>query len=541
MSMAELVTRSNANRKNKIALDLRTSRNDFKVGVTITFKKFMEMINKVYAAGKMSGIEANEIVLSIMPNVPESRYVIYGLNKLGATIYPVSFTLSNNQLKEIIEKNNIKTAFVFEAFLPKFSEQLDNIEKVYVLTGKESLPWIMRIGAKKSYRKYNSWESFIQKGKKYQGDFSEFYYDPNHIAIIEGTSGTTGIPKGVCLTDDNLNAIAYIHRNAEFITDEEKVLDILFQGIAYGLSTMHYTTYMGCHNVIIPELLTDKFPKALYNIKGIQNFTGGPIHCRYLLDSEQLRDNGKLKINNFVSGGASLPIETELSLNEVTPDFEEKGIDKRIFVRQGFGATENCGCGLYAKQGAYKVGSIGIPLPLVVASIFNPGTDEELKYGETGEICITGPTVMAGYLNNETETRNVLKKHSDGLVWLHLGDMGYCDKDGRFFHVDRIKDIFMRKGFNVFPSKIEEYISTFAEVKECKVIGIENYEETEVPVAFVVRNDGTEDEKTLEDIFVRRCYENLDELYVPYSWKFVDTLPRNLGGKVLVDELKKLV
>ena len=239
-------------------------------------------------------------------------------------------------------------------------------------------------------------------------------------------------------------------------------------------------------------------------------------------------------MKNLVSGGASLPKELERKLNKVSDDFCEDGKESsQIILRQGFGATENGGCGAYAKQGAYKFGGLGIPLPYDTIAIFEPGTDKELKYNEEGEICITGPTIMKEYLNNPSETEKVLKKHSDGKMWLHLADLGRMDEDGQLYLTDRIKNIFMRTGFNVHPSKISEFIDTLPQVSESKVIGFEHPSEQKVPVAFIVLKDNSEDnrEKALEEI-KKKCYGNLEEMSLPYEYVVVDTLPRNLGGKI---------
>jgi len=308
------------------------------------------------------------------------------------------------------------------------------------------------------------------------------------------------------------------------------MLDALIQSIGYGISTMHYSTCYGYKNILIPELLTDRFPEVLCKIKPL-HFTGGPVHYQNLIKSKEFIEGKIPKVKNLVSGGATLSKDLERKLNNVDEGFAENGReDLQILVRQGFGATENGGCGAYAKHGAYKFGGIGIPLPFDTFAIFEPGTDKELPYNTEGEICICGPTVMKEYYNNPSETANVLKVHSDGKVWLHLADLGHIDEDGQVYITDRIKNIFMRTGFNVHPSKIEEYISSLPEVKECKVIGFEHPEQQKVPVAFVSLVE-VENTNALE-IVKQCCYENLEEMSVPFDYVVVKEFPRNLGGKV---------
>ena len=239
------------------------------------------------------------------------------------------------------------------------------------------------------------------------------------------------------------------------------------------------------------------------------------------------------------SGGATLEKEIEKKLNNADVGYLEKPGDI-IRVRQGYGSTECGGAATANTFGAYKFGSIGIPMANIVVGIFKPGTDEELKYGEEGEICVSGPTVMEGYLNNPDETNNVLKKHSDGNVWLHQADLGWCDEDGHFYMTDRIKNIFMRTGFNVHPAKISEFIITFPEVKECVVVGVPHPKEQMVPVAFIVLQQASYSKDELKKQFIEECVRNLSETDIPIDWVFVESLPRNMGGKIdtntLLDE-----
>lgn len=551
-SIYQAIKESNTNRMNRIALDLRSSANDYKKGVKVTYRQYFRRMEDVAKAYSVMGVRPDEIIVTILPNIPESRIAIYGLNIIGATVYPVSPMTSSTQLSQILKECKTNHVIVFAGFLEKYRQVFNEnaLDSVVCVTGFESLPylaqWFNKNKAKdiiksiQAIRNVYTWIDLIHMGKQFKGELTP-YYSREHTAIIVGTSGTTGVPKGVCLTDDNLNAIALQHGLSGILAEEDVMLDALIQSIGYGISTMHYSTYYGYKVILIPELLTDRFPEVLCKTKP-DHFTGGPVHCQYLVRSTEFQNGDLPKMKNLVSGGASLPKEMEKTLNNVEEGFSENGSkDSRIVVRQGYGATENGGCGAYACPGAYKYGGLGIPLPLDTIAVFKEGTDKECMYGEEGEICICGPTVMKEYFNNVSETSVVLKKHSDNIIWLHTADMGYMDDDGQLFLTGRIKDIFMRNGFNVHPSKIEEYINTLPEVQECKVIGIEHSEEQKVPVAFAVISDDFK-ERSNKDLTIslsKACFENLEEMSVPYKWVFVDALPRNIGGKVDVKILKK--
>lgn len=543
VSIYQAIKESNKNRLKKIALDLRNSGNNFEKGIEITYDKYFKRMEDIAKAYINMGLKPNDIVITVLPNIPESRMIIYGLNILGVTVYPVSPMISSGQLNEIISQNEVKNLVVFSQFYDKFESVLSNrnLNSVLYVTGMESVPKLIQtlaklkdgLSKKKTLVKENVlfWDEFDKLKKDYKVNLNP-YYNEDHVAVIVGTSGTTGVPKGVCLTDKNLNAIAIQHGLSGILDEEDTMLDALIQSIGYGISTMHYSTYYGYKNILIPELLIDRFPEVLCKTKP-DHFTGGPVHYQNLVKSDAFLNGHLPSLKNLVSGGATLEKKLERELNKVDEGFVEQGKDPRIIVRQGFGATENGGCGAYAKPGAYKFGGIGIPLPFDTISIFEPGTDKELKYNEEGEICISGPTVMKEYLNNPDETDKVLKVHSDGTTWLHLADLGRIDEDGQVYITDRIKNIFMRTGFNVHPSKIEEYINSLPCVKEAKVIGIEHPEQQKVPVAFIsLTEESLGKEEQILNSIKEKCYGNLEEMSIPYDWILVDAIPRNLGGKI---------
>ncbi len=534
-SMFQMMERCNQNRLDSIALDLRTSKDGFRKGLTITYREYIQRIySTANALSRTLNTKINEIVPIIMPNLPESRILIYALNLIGATAYPINPMLAPHIFESILKENEVTTVVVFSVFWDKFSKSLENssVKNIIFLDGFESLPVlvkpIMRIKTKyPNDKRIIKYDSLLKKAdnKKLTP-----YYSEDHIAAIIGTSGTTGTSKGVCLTDRNLNELALGQEISDHYRTGERALDILIQSIGYGISTAHSCSCIGCHTVLVPELVTEGFPDLLCEVKP-DVFPGGPVHFINLAHSTQFR-NGELPlVRGAFSGGATLEKEVEKVLNSTNEGYKEKQGDN-IRVRQGYGSTECGGAATANTYGSYKFGSIGIPMANVTVSIFKPGTDEELKYGEEGEICVCGPTVMCGYLNNPEETQKVLKLHSDGKVWLHQADLGWCDEDGHFYMTDRIKNIFMRTGFNVHPSKISEFIISLPEVKDCVVVGIPHPKEQMVPVAFVVLNNTEREFNTNKSHLIDECVQNLSETDIPADWIFVKELPRNMGGKV---------
>lgn len=379
-----------------------------------------------------------------------------------------------------------------------------------------------------------SWNEYFKAGKRAIGELEPFY-EENHVTAIIGTSGTTGTPKGVCLTDKNINTVALAYINGKLL--EGTMMDALLPSIGYGISLLHFQIVSGKYVYLIPELITTTFPDVLCKLRP-DNFAGGPVHYINLKSSRQFIDGDLPQFKNLISGGASLPKEVERTLNKVEDDYEEVEVNRNIIVRQGYGLSENVAMGTYSKWGTYKFGSIGIPVPYITISIFKSGTDEELKYREIGEICISGPSVMDGYLNEQSETDKVILQHSDGRWWIHTKDIGYMDESGHIFHVDRIKNIFMRMGFNVHPSTIAEFINTISFVKNSVVIGFEHPKEQSVPIAFIEAEHFNIKVKEMSEIIKQACYEALEEPSVPYSFVFVDELPINAGGKIDIQRIR---
>lgn len=532
----------NKNNLGNVALDVRMSKNDFKQGLKVTYRDLFNRSRLVARALKELGVKDDEIIPLIVPNVPEARYFIYGNSYLGSTSYPISPLMPANDLERIIKENGIKNLVVFDYFYEKYKNVIENtnLNSVITLDGMESLPSyiknIMRLKKKSNSLNDNvlSYDEFVRLGRN--DSFSAKEYDPNHNAAIIGTSGTTGSSKGVCLSDKNINAVALAYYDGQLF--EGTMLDALIPSIGYGISMVHYQTVSGKYVYLIPELLTDKFPRALEVLKP-NNFPGGPVH--YInLKASNINLSKLPKYKNYISGGASLPADVESSLNKVENGYVETSPNLDLVVRQGYGLSENTALGSYSKIGAYKFGSIGIPLPYETVAIFEPNTDKELKYGERGEICITGEAMMREYLNNPEETNKVLMLHSDGKKWIHTKDIGYMDEDGNIFHVDRIKNIFMRKGFNVHPSKIADFLDSIYFVKNSTVIGFDDPQEQAVPVAFIELDakylDRNIDE--LKDELKIACYESLEETSIPVDFVFVDMIPVNLGGKIDNNKIK---
>ena len=531
-SMFQMLDECTENIEDRIAIEY--------YGQQITYNEFKKRIYECAKSFLQLGVKPKDIVPLILPNQPESRISIYALNLIGATAYPIQPSVSSKQLNQIIYENNIKNLVLFRGFYRQYKVQIEEVENVIYTTAKESLPKaIQKLDDISHIRpsKVIPYTDFILESTSYKGIITPVY-EKNTTAAIIGTSGTTGTPEGTCLSNENLNAMALQHLLGEMDLEVGDILlNILIDSIGYGLGTMHYSGCCGFKSILIPELVTDVAP--LFLKYHPQHFTGGPIHAenleKFLKNPknkhkiEELRKIIYEEVKNWVSGGAPLKSTTEDFLNQ-----------EKILIRQGLGCTENGGAATFTKQGTYKKGSVGIPLMLETMSIFEQGTDKELKYHEKGEICITGPTVMQEYLNNPEETEHTIKIHKDGKRWIHTGDEGYMDEDGNVYITGRYKKMTHRLGFNIHPQTIADDLSKakLEHVNDYHIIALPHPKEQNVPVAFISVEPNANINKIKKEL-MQFAEENLSKYDIPYDYVFIiGNLPRNIGGKI--DDAKLL-
>ncbi|MBP3800118.1 MAG: acyl--CoA ligase [Bacilli bacterium] len=519
---------------------------DDKLVVNIKFKDVLKRVNDLKKSLLGLGCKQGDVILTILPNTPESKELMWAAFGLGIRFYPISPLLPDAQVDKIIKQNRINNLFIFEGFEDKYKNSISSnhnqLEHIISFNGMESLNPILRktiqlvkkiktSNIKKYDSKRISFESFLKYSKLCSVNTDDYYkYDENNVILIEGTSGTTGIPKGVCITGKNIMATYKCH-TPSFIQFEhgDRFLDIMNNSLAYGATTAIMTSLKGIRTYFRPGFTMDPYDDIIkYNINQV---IGGPVHVKNLNDHLEKKDKIN-HIKNWVSGGAPLDKSLESKVNKSYIGYNEKEVkNSTVIVRQGYGATENQGVISYEKSGSYKYGAMGVPLFMENIGVFENGTDIELPYGVDGEICVSGPTIMKEYLNNPEETNKVMIKHSDGAVWLHLKDLGHVDNDGHLVFADRIKNIFGRNGMNVHPTKITEFIKSLNIIDDCVTTGVFHPEEQMVPVVFVKLKNESLNLQEVNDYILCECFKNLEESSIPYEIRFVKNIPLNAGGK----------
>ena len=512
-------------------------------GHSVTYKEFMKQIDSAAKAFRSQGIRKGDVVTICMPNTPEAVISFYALNKIGAIasmIHPLS---SEQEIKNYLINTGSVMMVMIDLCYEKAAGVIKetDVYKTILVSAGSSMSIPMKLGyiftksykIKKPYFKgeYLHWKDFIAKGSNYHGKI-EAECDKDTPAVILHSGGTTGTPKGIVLSNGNFNSEAeQIKMLFTRLEPNDRVLAIMPVFHAFGLGvSIHGVLHIGACVDLIPQFDAKHFDKLIIQ-HNPSIIVGVPTLFEALLNT----NNRKLNLSNLkyvISGGDSL---TESLGNKVNEFLLDHNADCQIM--QEYGLSEASGAAILA-YGDYNVlGSIGIPFPGNSVKIVRPHTQDELVAGEVGEICISGPTVMMGYYNNEKETNEVLQIHKDKELWLHTGDMGYIRYDGVIFYQSRLKRMIISSGYNVYPQQIESVIESHEAVMKCTVIGIPHKYKVQVAKAIIVLKSGYNDTSSVKKSIKELCEKNLSRFSLPYEYEFRESLPKTLIGKV---DFKKL-
>ena len=520
-------------------------------GNKVTYYEFLKQIDECARAFKALGIRHKDIVSICMPNTPEAIIAFYALNKIGAIanmIHPLS---GENEIKSFINNANSKIIVVIDVACDKINNIVDDtkLTNIIVVSASDSMPTYLTLAYKtmnihknalnlvkkltgKTKIKMTRWHDFIKLSKKYTKEIDD-NFKSKEIAAILYSGGTSGEPKGVELTNLNINALAMqCFELCANLKEKDKVLAIMPIFHGFGLSVcIHTVQYFGGTSILIPQFSAKMFDKL------IKQYTpniiiGVPTLYEALIKNKKLRFYKMPFLKCAISGGDSLSVELKKKVDEF---FKSHGAD--IQLREGYGLTECASASCLTPEKYYRVGSIGIPMPDTYYKIVKPNTEKNLPYGEEGEIVISGPTVMHGYLRSKKETKETLRKHKDGRIWLHTGDQGTMDKDGFVYFKNRLKRMIVSSGYCLYPQYIENIIDAHPDVSMSCVIGIDHPYKIQVAKAFIVLKDKKkETEETLVSI-KEHCEKNLARYSWPYEYEFRSELPKTLVGKVAYNVL----
>ena len=513
------------------------------LGKNVTYKKFIEQIDKAALSFKELKIKKGDVVTFCMPNIPEVLIGFYALNKIGAIANMVHPLSAEEEIKESLSATKSKYLVIVDIFYDKVKESVKgtNIKNVIYVSPSCSMKLLLKIGYKLinigKYKKfprndfYMSWRKFIRKSKSSKLEVKE-KYGMDTPAVILHSGGTSGKPKNVVLQNRSfLMAVQQEKIFLKYLNVGDSVLAIMPNFHGFGLSVcMHSTMSIGFTSILVPQFDARKFD-ILFKKNKPSVVLGVPTLFEALTQNNNIKNLDLSFLKMAICGGDMLSKKLEDRINVY---FEEHGSKARI--TQGYGMTEALAAVCLGIADINKSGSIGIPLPGNNIKIINPSTRKTNPYNVVGEICINTKALMMGYLNNESETNQALQIHDDGHVWLHSGDLGYMDEDGFIFCKGRIKRMIITSGYNVYPSHIEEVIQSHPAVLQCTVVGVPHPYKQEVPKAFIVLKEG------YLPLFVKNeikehCKKNLAKYMVPKEIVFRKKLPKTKLGKV---DFKKL-
>lgn len=506
-------------------------------GKKIKYRTLLENIKQTAASFAKIGVKAGDIVAVALPNIPENIYCLYALNYIGAIADMIDLRSKGDTLQHYLKMSHAKVAVVCDMFAENTLSVLDttDIQTLIVASPLDSVPVHLRLLARIKQPKFKcngcaiSWIDFITGYDVIPQPLA----DPDAVAFIAHTSGTTSAPKGVMLTNLNVNSLINQYISIGF---EHSKGDVMMNQVppflAYSFMSFHMPFSMDMSVTLLPEYRPDLFAKNLQKYKPNHVFAG-PGDWGNLLSNKQA-DYSYLITN--ASGSDKLDETTKRSIEAVL----QKGGCKTPIL-EGYGMTECCSAACTQKPWNMVYSSVGIPLPKVNFCIFDNDANAELKYGEVGEICISGTTVMKGYYCDEAATAEALRRHTDGEIWLHSGDLGYIDENGNVYLVGRLKRLIVRyDGIKVPPTSVENALVKHESVSACCVVGAPDAEHGrgQKPVAFVVIVDGNS-AQTLTDTLIEHCKSELPEKYIPVSFVQIDALPLTANGKVDYRALEK--
>jgi len=537
-SMYRMLINSPKKLRNETAIDY--------FGTKITWKKFISRVDRAARAMTAFGVEKGTVVTIISPNIPEAVIAIYAANKLGAVANVVHPLSSEADMKHAVVLTGSRIVFIVDVAYPTLAKILPDtdIEYIVILSPKDSMPGIIRLGYQVTAGRkvasipsrtgqYSFWE-FMWKSHGVQNKVG-IKGDGADPAVILYSGGTTGTPKGILLTNNSFNAyVAQCPGFVSLVRPGKTILGILPIFHGFGLSLgVHLPLCLGITNVMMPKFDASSFHKTLEKYKP-NIIIGVPTLFEAMLKNKKIRKMDLSFLETPVCGGDVL---TNKLKDEVDGMFAKAGCKAEIL--RGYGLTEFLAGACFVPPERQKVGSIGIPIADVYVKVVEPNTDIELPTGEMGELVLTGPNMMQGYLNEEEETNRTLIKHSDGHVWLHTGDLCHVDEEGYIFYDQRLKRLIISSGYNVYPARIEDVIDEVEEVMLVTVVGIPDPYRGQVARAFVVLKDGVKPSGGLKRKIMAQCKANLPKYSLPWEIVFRKSLPKTRLNKVAYRELEQ--
>ena len=507
----------------------------------ITYGKLLDDIDQAAAAFAELGVKKGDIVTFCTITIPEFVVSLYALNKLGAAPLVLDPRDSCIHIQEFMKNANSRIVVTMTVTAP-VEEMIEELDADYIITynaaNSMSAGFVKWIAKRKMSIdiEYNDrvleWNTFMKRGLDREEEVKVVDYSEFELAGIALTGGTTGAPKGVMFSNDGFNAVAMDFRYCGVEYDRShRFLNIIPAFASYGIvANLHMPLSLGLEMIIIPKFDSDQVGKYIKQYRP-QHTLMVPAHYEKLMNSKEMQ--GGYMLDFFItagSGGDTMNAGLESKLNGF---LKERGA--KFPLSQGYGMSEVSSAACCSCNGNFRSLSVGYPLLMNTMGIFKPETTEELGYNEEGEICITGPAVMLGYLNNPEESEKIMVKHPDGQVWIHSGDLGTMDEDGFIFIKGRIKRmIIMFNGHKVFPTFIEDVLGKHPDVMSCAVVGVKDRDHAQgksVHAAVQLKSNDRSREEVEKELY-ELMNDEIEKSVIPKTLEFVDEMPHTGMGKI---------
>jgi acyl-CoA synthetase (AMP-forming)/AMP-acid ligase II len=471
-------------------------------GRTLTYAQLADSVRKVAASLAGRGFRQGDVLALYTPNEPEYPIAFLAAALLGGAATTINPLYTVEELT--FQLNDAKARFLLTvpAFLEKAlaGQQRSSVQEVFVFgeaPGVTSFATLLESDGEVPPAEINLQED---------------------VVLLPYSSGTTGLAKGVMLTHRNLVANMCQFTAMGLVAESDVIVAVLPFFHIYGLSVIQSLSLAnGATVVVLPRFDLPQFLQTLQDYRGTIGYMAPPIMLA--LAKQPIVDNYDLSALRVIVSAAA-PLGKEV----------QETCEKRLncLVIQAWGMTETSpGATLNPLDPAKaKIGSVGVCMPNTQCKVVDLTTGAELEPGQEGEICVRGPQVMKGYLNNPTATANM--RDADG--WLHTGDIGYADADGYFYIVDRLKELIKYKAFQVAPAELEAVLLGHAAIADAAVIPSADEEAGEVPKAFIVLKPGA---SAAADEIIAYVAERVAPHKKIRRLEFIDQIPKSPSGKIL--------
>lgn len=483
-----------------------------------TYRELDAQITRFAAGLQQLGLKKGDHIALLLGNSPHFIIGLYGAFRAGVTVIPINPIYTADEISYIVQDADVKLIVALDKVVPVIEKIMSTtpslqVEKFIICETSEDLAWTKS----PLMPKFIPFTHFMKNDVA----LNETNAKGEDIAIILYTSGTTGKPKGVMLSHDNLYANARDVGKYLGITNNDRVVTTLPMFHVFCLTVATNAPLIsGGTLLIIPQFSPAEVTRIIKKYEATM-FAGVPTMFNFLYQYPGATKEDMQSVRLWISGGSSLPVA-------LLHDFEAK---YDVKIREGYGLSEAAPVTCFNPiDRPNKAGSIGLSIVNVENKVVDPD-GVEVPVGQVGELIVKGPNVMQGYYKMPEATTATLK---DG--WLYTGDLARQDEEGYFYIVDRKKEVIIVGGFNVYPREVEEVLYNHPAIAEAAAVGAPDPEQGEIVVAYVVKNDPSLSE---EDV-IAFSKEHLAKYKVPRRVVFLDDLPKNTTGKILRRELQKL-